>query len=368
VFDPGFTVHYIAPMSLTRVKEQISAFSELAEYKTWSARDEELESMERLYDDIDHTSREGIVLCFTLAKIYHDLDDVDKSFSMLVEGNRHHKVGKTDTIEDARATIHAVRKLFSSQSVKRLATVENRKLIFIVGMPRSGTTLVEQILSSHSHIYGGGELKLIGQWCFGFVKLYRQHGDAALLDNYLQQLREHYLQGLEALTDKPGVTDKMPVNFLWIGFILSAFPGAKVIHTVRDPMAVCWSIFKTPFAGTSNGYACDLEDIGEFYTLYRDLMNFWHDRFPGEIYDLNYERLTERQREETTRLLEYCDLPWEDACMEFHNNPREVTTVSANQVRKPMYQGSSEVWKPYERYLQPLMKTLNVTKTHDNTE
>ena len=281
-------------------------------------------------------------------------------FNLLLEGNRNHKAGKTDTIQDARFTANAVQQIFTSQSVTPLKPVADCRLLFIVGLPRSGTTLVEQILASHSEVYGGGELKLMGQWCFGFLKLFQEYGDSARLDNYLPQLQEHYLKGVAELTSKPFVTDKMPVNFFWIGFMLSAFPNARIIHTVRDPMAVCWSIFKTPFAGTSNGYACDLQDIGEFYNLYRALMKFWYTRHPGEIYDLNYEKLTEHQEQETASLLEYCELDWEEACLEFYKNPRKVTTVSRLQVRKPMYQGSSDAWIRYRSHLQPLMKLLNI--------
>ena len=345
-------------MSLTPTQKQINAFSEQVESSTWIASSENLDTMERLYESIDHASKEGIVLCFALAKVYDRLGQPEKCFNLLAEGNRHHKVGKTDTIEDARSTIRAVKNLFTSQTVSSLDAADNHQFIFIVGMPRSGTTLVEQILCSHPEVYGGGELKLMGQWCFGFLKLYHKYADQAQLDNYLPQLREHYLKGIETMTVRSFVTDKMPVNFLWIGFILSVFPQAKIIHTVRDPMAVCWSIFKTPFAGTSNGYSCDLEDIGEFYLLYRGLMDFWQHRFPDKIYDLHYERLTENQYTETFRLLEYCGLNWDDACLKFYRNSRKVSTVSRKQVQKPMYQGSSEAWKAYESYLGPLKDVL----------
>ena len=345
-------------MTLSPIQKQVNAFSELADTSAWSARNDTLESMEKLYGSIDHASKEGIVLCFALASIYDQLGETDSCFKLLEEGNRHHRVGKTDTIEDARYTVKAVKQLFDNQSVNRLSSSDKPQLMFIVGMPRSGTTLVEQILASHSRVHGGGELKLMGQWCFGYLKLYGDYGEAAPLDNYLSQLQQHYLNGIRELTDKSVVTDKMPLNFLWTGFILSAFPQAKVIHTIRDPMAVCWSLYRTPFAGTSNGYACDLEDIGEFYNLYQDLMHYWHKKFPGEIHDLHYERLTEQQTEETARLLEYCELSWEDACLQFHKNPRKVKTVSKHQVRKPMYQGSSEAWKQYENYLRPLSKIL----------
>lgn len=345
-------------MPQTPVQEQVKTYSELAELQVWTARDNTLDAMEKLYGEIDHRSREGIVLCFALAKIYDQLGETEQCFSLLVEGNRNHQTGKTDTIEDARATINLVQQVFTRQSIQQLSPVDHRKLIFIVGMPRSGTTLVEQILASHSQVYGGGELKMMGQWCFGYLKLYKEYGQKASLDNYLPQLQEHYLRGIGQLSDLPVITDKMPVNFLWIGFILSVFPNARIIHTMRKPMAVCWSIFRTPFAGTSNGYSCDLQDIAEFYGLYRQHMNFWKTRYPDTFHEICYERLTEDQRQETAELLEYCDLPWEDSCLEFYRNTREVRTVSKEQVRRPMYQGSSDAWKRYERFLLPLKESL----------
>jgi hypothetical protein len=198
----------------------------------------------------------------------------------------------------------------------------------------------------------------MGQWCVGFLKLYAANSQIMLSEKYLFDLRRHYLNGLKELKIDKFFTDKMPVNFLWIGFILSAFPSAKIIHTMRDPMAVCWSNYKTDFRGGSNGYSCDLNDIGEFYKLYVDLMEFWHGKYPGKIYDLNYEQLTLKNEEETRKLLDYCDLEWENSCLEFHKNPRDAKTASRAQVKCPMYQGSSKAWKRYEKYLQPLKKAL----------
>lgn len=344
-------------MPLTQTQQSISDFSDLAESERWTSRNELLIEMEALYSRIGPASREGIVLCFALAKIYDDLGEIDKSFALLCEGNEQHKKGKTDTIDDARTTISTVRKIFSGQPISPLQVTSDNQPIFIVGMPRSGTSLVEQILASHAEVFGGGELPLMGQWCFGYVKLFRDRPDLKL-QNQLPELQAHYLKGLKTLTTKKYVTDKMPVNFLWLGFILSAFPNAKIVHTMRSPMATCWSIYKSPFAGTSNGYSCSQEGVAEFYNLYADLMNFWRSVFPGQIYDLNYEQLTINQLEETQKLLSYCGLDWDPNCLEFHKNRRKVDTMSAAQVQLPMYQGSSEAWKRFEKHLSPMLAML----------
>lgn len=344
----------MAPASLKTLQD----FIQSAYAKTWDSREPNLDAMEALYDRMQAGDQNAIVLAFALAKIHDDLGELDSSFAYLEKANRWHKHGKTDTIADAHQTVAAVKALFSSQSVTALDKPLSRQPLFILGMPRSGTTLVEQILASHPQVFGGGELQLMGQWCYGYVKLYLQHGDHAPLNNYLTQLWSHYDSGLQKLTDLNVVTDKMPVNFLWLGFIRAAFPEAKIIHTRRDPMATCWSIYKTPFAGTSNGYACDLAEIGEFYCLYRDLMAFWDERDDGTIYHLDYEKLTREQEAETRHLLDYCQLPWDPSCLDFHNNPRTVRTASAQQVRRPMYQGSSSAWRRYDSYLDPLKRAL----------
>lgn len=345
-------------MNFSPSQQILHDFTEQAQTATWTTRNKTLENMEDLHARMDPASQDAIVLGFTLAKIYDDLGDTERAFTLLEKSNRHHQKNKTDTIEDARLTSALVRQLFAEQQATPLPGSGKQRQIFIVGMPRSGTSLVEQILASHSQVFGGGELPLLGQWCFGYLKLYQQYGKAAALDNYLQQLHDHYFRGIAELTTRPIVTDKMPVNFFWLGFVFAALPDAIVIHTQRDAMATCWSNFKTPFAGRSNGYACDLTHIGEFYRIYHSLMDYWETLYPNRIYTLNYEALTEDQETETRRLLEHCDLPFEQACLEFYRNERQVSTASKHQVTKPIYQGSSESWRKYEKFLGPLQKEL----------
>ena len=159
------------------------------------------------------------------------------------------------------------------------------------------------------------------------------------------------------------ITDKSPLNFEYIGFIFSAFPEAKIVHLRRDPRAVCWSIYKHYFSDRGNGWAYNLDDLVSFYDLYSDLMVFWHELFPNKIYDICYEDLTNNQFEETQKLLDYCDLEWDENCLNFHKNKRAVETASATQVRKKIYQGSSDAWKKYKQYLSPLIKGLDKYKS-----
>ena len=159
-------------------------------------------------------------------------------------------------------------------------------------------------------------------------------------------------------TDAKVITDKMPLNFQYIGFILEAFPNAKIIHLKRDAKATCWSNYKHFFTSKDNGYSHDLVDLANFYKSYRNLMDFWHELYPNRIYDLDYDKLTIDQESETKKLLEYCDLDWDENCLKFYENKRAIKTPSGPQVRKKMYQGSSQAWKNYQSYIQPLINAL----------
>jgi hypothetical protein len=226
--------------------------------------------------------------------------------------------------------------------------------IFIVGMPRSGTTLVEQILASHSQVHGGGELRLL----FDAIEAAGWQSGPPEPDR-LRSVRESYLSGLAGLDSAgPYVTDKMPGNFWWVGFILSALPEARVINVRRDARATCWSIFKSFFPGEVR-YAYDLRETAAHYRIYADLMKFWHERFPGKIHDIVYEDLIDNQEAETRRLLDYAGLGWEKDCLDFHRTQRAVLTASAAQVRRRLYRGTSQEWRRYEQQLQPLIELLD---------
>ncbi len=180
-----------------------------------------------------------------------------------------------------------------------------------------------------------------------------------LSSDQLQSIRKSYLSGLTKIgASEPYITDKMPLNFRWIGFIFAATPEAKIVHVRRDARATCWSNFKHYFSRKGHGFANDLQDVAEYYKMYIDLMAFWHEKFLGRIYDLNYEALTEHQEDETRKLLEYIGLNWEDQCLEFHKTKRAVQTAAATQVRQKMYQGSSEEWRKYEKHLEPMVEIL----------
>ena len=337
------------------------AHHNLSGLKKYQIGDAQIGLMESLIAAPEVSESDQVYLCFALARVYEDLADVDKSFGYLQRGNSLRKEELHYKLEHHSKLVANIQQCFSAykQTVELAATAETPKQpVFIIGMPRSGTSLVEQILASHSRVHGAGELAVLDTLMSPLLVKWHKQGDS-LTEDDISSLRQGYLQALDALkVPESIITDKMPHNFLWIGFILSAFPKAKIIHVIRDARATCWSIYKHYFSLDINGYAYDLEDLVGFYQLYTGMMVFWRERFPNRIYDLCYETLTENQQSETRKLLEFCDLQWQQSCLDFHQTKRAVKTASAAQVRKKIYQGSSTAWQKYEQHLQPLIAGL----------
>jgi tetratricopeptide (TPR) repeat protein len=305
--------------------------------------------------------RDRMYLNFARSKAHEDCSEFPQAFDRLVEANSIRKKLLNYTIATDELLFTTLRDLFSAP-VKPLEVPETKpRPVFVLGMMRSGTTLVEQILSSHSAVHGAGELETLGALCLPLMETF--HATKQRLTSAdLQGLRKRYIDELTGLAQGAAViTDKMPSNFLWIGFILASLPEAKIIHMRRDPVATCWSIFKHYFSSNGNGYAFDLKDVAAYYHLYSQLMQHWHDLFPGRILDVPYETLTEEPETWSRKIVEFSGLPWEEACLDFHMNKRAVRTASASQVRKKMYKGSSEAWMKYETQLASLKADLEKT-------
>ncbi|MFC1684088.1 sulfotransferase [Pseudomonadota bacterium] len=237
--------------------------------------------------------------------------------------------------------------------------------IFVLGMPRSGTTLVEQILASHSRIHGAGELNDISSIAKAIEK--NTDGDAPY-PLCLQRTSQidllgfgiEYINRLKRLSKgAERVVNKHPLNFRHIGLILLMFPNAKIIHTVRDPLDTCLSCFFQNFT-KGQEYSCNLTNLADFYNGYKRIMQHWESVFPGRIHEIHYENIIADQEQNSRALLEFCSLPWEEGCLSFHETKREVTTASKFQVRRPIYKTSVKRWKNYEKQLQPLIKRLNI--------
>ena len=358
------------------------AYYNLSYLKKYTVSDPQISKMQSLISSDNITQSDRIDLYFALAKVYENLDNQDKLFKYLHEANRLLKHELNYSLDRSKTLFSTVKEIFSKpypDIEKSLSSEPSTfKPIFIVGMPRSGSTLVEQIISSHHAVHGAGESQdlrsliapilsdnliqgsKIASTSIGNDKIYLS-SKSSLPEEAFLSLRKQYLNVLAKLNVSESViTDKSLSNFRFIGFILTSFPEAKIIHMKRDARAICWSIYKSNFRSKGNGYSYNFDDLAGFYGLYTDLMDFWHQLFPDRIYDMCYEDLTTNQEEETRKLLEYCELEWDDNCLNFHNSKRAVKTASALQVRQKMYQGSSEAWKKYKNHLQPLINDLKV--------
>ena len=230
--------------------------------------------------------------------------------------------------------------------------------IFIVGMPRSGTTLVEQILSSHPNVFGGDELNYIPD----LVKKYLKN-DLNLLNTdseILRQISNEYIDRLKKLSsDSKKITDKLPMNFKWIGLIKIILPNSKIVHCTRDSRDICLSIFKNFFTSNKMNFAYDIEEICEYYNLYSNMMKYWQTLLPNFIYDINYEKLVKKPKDQIKYLLKECNLDWNDNCLKFYENKRAVQTRSDIQVRQKIYKTSINSWKNYRKDLEgPFSKLM----------
>ena len=333
----------------------------LSRVKNYKKNDPQLAVMHSFLSSTSLSVIDRIGFNFALAHAYEKLENYDEQFKFLNEANRLRKEETKYFIDKDQQLFSRIKDSFKfpPSAVKKSSCKSTSiRPIFILGMPRSGTSLVHQIIDSHHEVHGAGELNKLNKCVIPLLKEFDNVDKKMLSESDLISIREQYLDVLSSLNVSQNIIiDKMPLNFRYVGFILTAFPEAKILHMNRNPMATCWSIYKYYFNG--NSYSYNQNDLAEYYQLYKDLMGFWSKLFPNKIYDVCYEDLTTNQEVETRKLLKYCELEWDENCLNFHTNKTAVKTTSAIQVRQKIYQGSSEVWKKYEAYLQPLIEGLN---------
>ena len=335
-------------------------------HKYQDASDPHILAMLDLYKNQSLGTDNRIHLSFALAKAYEDLKDFSRAFHYLKIGNdlRYRKYDYT--IDSDEALINNVIETFSAEAMSALEIQgeDSKRPIFIVGMPRSGTTLVEKILASHSDVHAGGELDYM--FALGAENFLDQaiHYQFRPLGTYAGNIYEtvgkKYLEKINLLDGQARrITDKLPFNFIMIGLIKIALPNSKIIHCVRDDRDTCLSIYRQNFSTENYRFAYDLKTVGQYQNLYRKLMKHWHRVLPGHIYDIEYESLTRNPEHEIRNLLSACDLEWQEACLDFHQSKGLVKTASFYQVRQPMYTSSVGLWEQYKEFLQPLFDTLN---------
>ena len=323
----------------------------------------DVQQMVRLFDKAVMTDSQRSYLAFALATIHEGKQAFAQAFEYFARGNRLHRKGYRYAIVDESKKFAQLKTVFSAEFLSRPAAKREAELtpIFIVGMPRSGTSLVEQILASHPDVFAVGELPMFATLCHGLDDLTGSTfplGVDEFPPSVFDNLGTQYLEELARRSGgKTFVTDKLPSNFIHIGMIRRALPNAIIIHCCRDAMANCVSIYRNHFAaGLAYGY--DQDELGQYFRLYQDLMRHWHRVAPGAVYDIAYEDLVADTQQQVHDLLAHCGLTYDAACLEFHKTSRAVRTISNDQVRRPIYRDANSAWKRYEHDFARLAESL----------
>jgi tetratricopeptide (TPR) repeat protein len=338
----------------------------LSTLKKYTPEDPHLAALEEVATRASQMSpEERLRLCFALGKALEDVGRYEEAFTAYAEGNKLKRATFKYDEEKMKRTMADVVEKFDAAFAKKDtgAGCADSTPVFIVGMPRSGTTLLEQILSSHSGLHGAGELK---DFSFALDEV-RGSSDIAYIDWLLQadagalsRVGENYIRKLRGYNATAlRITDKMPGNFFYVGLIHKALPNAKIIHATRNPMDVCLSNYSRLFNETMP-FAYDLVELGHYYRSYKSVMEHWKRVLPpGTILEVSYEEVVGDLEGQARRVIDYCGLPWEDACLAFHKNERPVKTASVAQVRQPIYKSSVERWENFKTHLTPLQQAIN---------
>jgi tetratricopeptide (TPR) repeat protein len=355
--------------ALELVPNEASVHLNLANMGRFKPGDRRLPGLQELLSHVESLDVDNqIAAHFAMGKALADLGQYQDAFPHLQKGNAL-KRGVTDYDEPQRlAMFENVRTLFSQDFIKARSGGGDQSWspIFIVGMPRSGTTLMEQVLASHSKVFGAGELEAFKEAIAECVNGHRiVPAYPALVDalspDQIRQLGEIYTARARVRApDAERIVDKMPLNFVFVGLIHLALPNARFINARRDPLDTCLSCFSLLFTG-SQPFAYDLAELGRYYRGYEALMAHWHKVLPpGVMIDAHYEDFVDDLQGSARRVLSHCDLDWEDACRDFHDTKRAVRTASLMQVRQPVYRGSIGAWRRYAEHLEPLAQALGV--------
>ena len=317
----------------------------------YNVNDPQITLVQNLMKRLDLRSEEKCHLHYAFAKMMEDLGNLDTAFENYDLGSTLRKNLLAYTINQDQKLFFNLKKSQPSivkRSLKKLSILDGIVPVFILGMPRSGTTLVEQIISSHSKVTGAGELNFVSQFGAGIAL-----GLSAPKQENILNFRKKYLEQLaNRANGRSLVADKMPLNFRFIALICAALPEAKIIHVQRNAAATCWSNYKHYFPSKGLGYSNDLEDILAYYQLYKNLMQFWKLSYSNRIYKLNYEKLTTNQDNETKKLIQHLNLGWEVACLNPQDNRRNIRTASSQQVKQKVYKGSSQEWRKFKPFLK----------------
>ena len=324
---------------------------------------EHLTEMKALIE-VEKSEKKKSNLAFALAKACEDIKDYSKTSKYLKMANDLRRKEFNYTINKDYDEMKFHKNFFKVSHLPAPSKKGDIVPVFILGMPRSGTTLVEQILSSHSKVEAGDEISYFAD---SIVKAI-PHSNLdefrkKFLDdreNIINEIRQNYLNKLKKISNnKQFITDKMPINFKLIGFIKEALPEAKIIHCIREGRDTCLSIYKNNFATHAMPWAYDEKELSQFFNIYVSYMKFWKEYYDSFIYDLSYSDLLQNTEKNIKNLLKFCNLDFEKNCLEFYKNKRAVNTVSTLQVRQPIYKSSLNLWKNFEEHLPTLFKEID---------
>lgn len=337
----------------------------LANLKTFSFTENEVNSMEKLLDHPHIPDASLVHLCNALGFQYENQKDYDRAFAHFEKCNAtKRRLEFYDPVE-TEFMYDRIIDVFDQEFVNLTPAGEDFDVtpIFIIGLPRSGSTLLEQILASHSQVEGTHELSDLSRVMKEIPDRLktRQHYPEALSGAdaaFFAELGQAYLDRTKKYrSGSPYFTDKNPNNFIHVGLVHLALPNAVLINARRHPLDSCLGSFKQLFA-TGQGFSYDLADIGEYYLEYERLMDHWNDILPGKVLDVRYEDVVANVDEQVRRILDHCGLPFEEQCVRFHETERAVKTASSEQVRRPIYSSSVNLWRNYEKHLQPVIEIL----------
>jgi len=338
----------------------------MANLKVFKFERQEVAAMERELEREDLKKSPEIHLRFALGKAYEDRGDYDRAWHFYHSGNQAQRGEVQYDVNEFELRQSKIKAVFSHEFLAEHAGkgCMAPDPIFIVGLPRSGSTLIEQILASHSQVEGTAELPILSKIA-GSIGRYRrdnvQYPEAVrdLRGKDLQAYGEQYLAETRRhrYTDKPCFTDKLPNNFSHIGLVSLILPKARIINTRRHPLDSCLGAYKQLF-GVGQNFTYDMFEIAEYYRQYHDVMTHWHAALPGRILDVHYEETVTNLEGQVRRLLDFCGLPFEPQCLRFYETERAVKTASSEQVRQPIYRGALGKWRRYEKHLGPWQEAL----------
>ena len=353
-------------IAISENKDFSQAHRLLSRITKYTSKDNHLTQLKELFKNINPKDDfNKMNIAFALGKATEDIKNFDESFTYYKIANSINKSKKEFSLKKEKDYFEEIKKTYNNKLFDKYINLGEKKSspIFIVGMPRSGTTLVEQILSSHSKVFGADEVTFIPNLINKYftqkkINLFLQ-GIFDFDITFFEKMGNEYINLMKSISNNSErSTDKLPANFLNIGLIKLILPKSKIIHCQRNAKDNIFSIFKNYFPGNKITFDSDLNDTVEYYNLYSDLMKFWNTLMPDFIFNVKYEDLINNTKEEVNKLLIFSDLKWEEKCLDFHENKRTIKTASDIQVRSKIYNTSINLWKKYEKHLNNYYEKL----------